>query len=175
MTEYSPTPAVETISRKDCYYTLSISIGAGLTFLLGMLPPLNILCINFIIGGLATVSHFNKVNEISVSRSFGIRVAFYGAALGALLLIFTQDIMFYRLFGNDLSEVKQLYVELLNRFMEPEAVAEVIAGIPDKLSLGLFIQISFWQIVVFMLAAFLTSLISGSFAAAKFKRGPLVK
>ncbi|MCH6256211.1 hypothetical protein MLD52_06600 [Puniceicoccaceae bacterium K14] len=175
MSEIPSLPETNEIKRADCYYSLSVSIGAGVTFLLGVIPPLNLLCINFIIGAFVTVYHFNKTNEISVTKPFGIRVGFYGTAIGGVLLIIMQCLMFYRIFGTDLRQIKQMYMDMMSNVMDPQQLQEAFATIPDELTVGFVTQITFWFLVVFMIAAFICSLIGGSYAAAKIKRGPLVR
>lgn len=162
-------------SNQDCSYSLSLSIGAGLAFFLGMLPLVSIACINLVIAGFVTVYHFTKVNEVSLTAFMGTKIAFYATFLGSLLLVFAQDMLFYRSYGTNLAQFKAEAAEAFQEVWGDRMVEFMNTNVPDQLTQGMIVSVILSQIFVFAIASIIASLIGGSFAASKYKRGKLLK
>lgn len=162
-------------TKEECSYSLSISIGVGLAFFLGMLQLLSLACINLVIASIVTVAHFTKTNLVSVSTFMGIKIAFYASFLGSILLIIAQDMMFYRHYGTNLVPFKRDAIEAFQDVWPASIVEHIDTGIPDELTKGMIISVILSQLFVFAIASSISAAIGGSFGAYKFKRGTLIK
>ncbi len=159
----------EVIDKDTLPLFLSISIGAGVAFILGLFLPF----VNYLIGGLVAVWHYTSSNGVSIVPWHGIRISFMATMLGGLLLTVALNITFYNENGLDLRELKENIILEFEKRGDDKSIEFAEQSFPDRLTPGLIVGMNLLMMAVLAVVVFVISLLSGWLGATRFRKGPL--
>lgn len=171
MDEFEITSEPEIVDKDSLPLFLSVSLGAAVTFLLGLFLPL----LSFLAGSLVAVFYYVKSNKVSVSFWHSVRIGYLAAFLGAVLLVVAFDIVYYNQFGSELPISKEDVILELEKQGKEDQIALIEEGYPEKLTVGLVVVANIMLLFVMGVFAFLASLIGGWIGSKRFRYGPLAQ